>query len=104
MADGSININTQALRSTAQEISRQSSVIDQVINDADGTVNRIIPGVWEGQAASTFQATFKKVAERIRRAKPVLTNYASYLNETAESYEAAERERQQDNASFDGGN
>lgn len=95
-------INTGILNSCVSDIRGTRGQMEGVVNDAAAIVSSL-GGSWQGNAANQFNSTFGQARQKLTQANDVIEQYAQFLVATIEEYEAAEQARQQDNASFEGG-
>lgn len=97
-----IEINTGTLNSCVSEINSTRTQMMGIADDAQSLVTGLGTS-WQGNAASQFTSTFNDARQKLQQANAVIETYAQYLTSTIEQYEAAEAQRQSDNASFEGG-
>ena len=99
---GDVRVEAQRLVASGESFKTQRNRIQSLLDEAQSTITNL--GSWEGDAKDNFLAAFSDLKSQFDEAYNLITDYINFLNSAAEQYSAAEAERAEDNASFEGGN
>lgn len=94
MATEGLNINYQGLRESAnifrKEVSRMSSALSDAKTEIGNTTKD-----WQSTAAQTLRDRFESLAGKFDDFYNAIENYAKFLDNTANAYEAADKKIEQ---------
>lgn len=89
MADTTIRISTEALHSTATEVRNINKALDQDLTDIKQKMNAL-EATWRSDAADDIRQAMNNLQPRFDEYKSVVEAYATFLVNTAQSYENTE--------------
>lgn len=94
-----IKITTQELTSTAQEIRKFNTKMDQDLAECNLSMNNL-ESTWQSDAATDIRANMNALKPRFEEYKNVIESYAKFLDNTAQSYETTEQTVQTNAGAF----
>ena len=88
MAD-SIKISTQVLKDTAKKVRDINTALDEKLQECNKEMNSL-ENSWKSDAASQIRAKMNALKPRFAEMKATVESYATFLDNTAQSYESTE--------------
>lgn len=85
-----IQVNSEALRSTASQLKSRKDNFDQIASDFSQNLNSL-SGVWEGEAFNNFKTQLDSLQPSLESYSKVIMDYANFLETAAEQYEQTEQ-------------
>lgn len=94
MATEGMNVNYEGLRQSAsvfrKEVTNMNAALDEATSNIDRTTNS-----WQSQAANDLRERFKALSTKFEDFYNAINNYAQFLDNTANAYEAADKKIEQ---------
>ena len=94
-----IRVSPEMLRSSSQSLttmeSRFATLMQQIKSDMSAMKNN-----WEGQAADSFISRFNQLERNFATYSRVMKEYAKFLSDSAQQYEATDSKVKQHNESI----
>jgi len=90
MADNDIKVNPAELRKYADEIGKCHTTYRSSLYGSKGQVDSL-RGVWTGDAATTFNASFQQLLNKCDEGLQTLGRMVNALYESADTYERNEK-------------
>lgn len=98
MAD-SIQISTQVLMDTASKVRNINATLDEKLAECNNQMQNL-KNTWNSAAAEDIRAAMLAMKPRFEQYKSVIDSYATFLDKTAQSYEATESSIQTNAGAF----
>lgn len=98
MAD--IKVNSEQLRNTAQQISGELQNFTSLTSSISQDLSSLSSD-WEGDAFTSFLDKFNALQPSFSKYEEVINSYVTFLNTTAEEYEANEAAAQSETQNLD---
>ena len=86
MADLNLEVDAKRLRSLAESIGKVQSSLRESCYSANGQIESL-KNVWTGEAANTYQTSFKKLMDECNDALTTLGKMVNSLYDSADNYE-----------------
>lgn len=100
MADAmSINVSTQEMRDTAQEIRQRKTTLREYLNNINKKMNDLERS-WTSEAATEIRKKMNAMQGRFNEYDTVVEKYASFLVKAAEMYEETEATAKRNASAF----
>lgn len=87
--EGILKVTPEKLMQAANEFSQVGGTISSLTSEMMSIVNSL-KGVWQGEAASGYNAKFMGLQDDIERINQMIQEHAASLNEMAREYQNAE--------------
>lgn len=94
-----IHITLAEVSKTAGEVRRYNTQLENQLLEMRKAMNQL-SSTWQSPAAETIRSKFNGMMPIFENYKEIVESYAKFLDHTVTSYEATERNIQQNAASF----
>lgn len=84
-----IKVNSEMLRNASLQIKQEGANFSDLAIDFQQGLNAL-SNIWEGDAFNSFKAQLDSLEPSLERYSEVIQEYATFLETTAEQYEATE--------------
>ncbi len=85
MADVNIKVDAAKLRSLAESVSKAQKSLKESCSQAQGQIDSL-KNIWTGEAATTYQTSFKKIIATCNEQLLIMEKMASSLYDSADQY------------------
>lgn len=100
MADAmSINVSTQEMRDTAEEIRKRKETLRNQLNEINKKMNDLAQ-TWTSEASEEIRGKMNGMKGRFDQYDTVVENYAAFLIKAAEMYEETESTAKKNASAF----
>lgn len=85
-----MQVNSVELRNASGNLKKYVSDMQATLEEASSTINATASS-WESASAENFRSRFTSLAQKFSDFYDAITKYATFLENTATSYEAADK-------------
>ncbi len=95
MAEVNLEVDAAQLRSLAESVDKASNGLREACYGAKGQIDGL-KGVWTGEAASTYQASFQRLMDACNESLTTLGKMVNSIYDSADKYEKTVKAVQND--------
>lgn len=94
-----LKVSTQVLKDTSSKVRECNEKLDEALQEINNKMQSL-EASWKSDAASDIRAAMNALKPRFVEYKEVISSYAKFLNDTADTYEQLETTVQNNANSF----